>query len=142
MGWAWALILSELAPDRADAILARGLAYGESRAVCGVHYASDVEAGPAALAVNGNDVGLAWAACVGQSDGNGCGIRFRRYDANLSPAGESVLVNSTTVGDQEDPSIGWLPDRSVAIAYSDTSATDPDRDATAVRARIIYPVAP
>lgn len=45
MGWAWALILSELAPDRADAILARGLAYGESRVICGVHYASDVEAG-------------------------------------------------------------------------------------------------
>lgn len=45
MGWAWALILSEMAPDRADAVLARGLAYGESRVVCGVHYASDVEAG-------------------------------------------------------------------------------------------------
>lgn len=45
MGWAWALVLSELAPDRADPILARGIAYGESRVVCGVHYASDVEAG-------------------------------------------------------------------------------------------------
>ena len=45
LGWAWALVLSEMAPDRADAILARGLAYGESRAICGVHYASDVEAG-------------------------------------------------------------------------------------------------
>jgi acid phosphatase (class A) len=45
MGWAWALTLAEMAPDRADAILRRGLAYGESRAVCGVHYASDVEAG-------------------------------------------------------------------------------------------------
>jgi acid phosphatase (class A) len=45
MGWAWALTLAEMAPDRADAILRRGLAYGESRAVCGVHYASAVEAG-------------------------------------------------------------------------------------------------
>lgn len=45
LGWAWALVLAELAPDRADAILRRGLAYGESRAVCGVHYPSDVEAG-------------------------------------------------------------------------------------------------
>lgn len=44
-GWAWALVLAEMAPDRADAVLARGLAYGESRVVCGVHYASDVEAG-------------------------------------------------------------------------------------------------
>lgn len=45
LGWAWALVLTEMAPDRADAILARGLAYGESRVVCGVHYPSDVEAG-------------------------------------------------------------------------------------------------
>ncbi|WP_313103197.1 phosphatase PAP2 family protein [Brevundimonas sp.] len=45
LGWAWALVLAELAPDRADQILRRGLAYGESRAVCGVHYPSDVEAG-------------------------------------------------------------------------------------------------
>lgn len=45
LGWAWALVLAEMAPDRADAVLARGLAYGESRVVCGVHYRSDVEAG-------------------------------------------------------------------------------------------------
>lgn len=45
MGWAWALILAELAPDRAEAILTRGLAYGDSRTICGVHYVSDVEAG-------------------------------------------------------------------------------------------------
>ncbi len=45
LGWAWSLVLAELAPDRADAILRRGLAYGESRAVCGLHYPSDVEAG-------------------------------------------------------------------------------------------------
>lgn len=42
IGWAWALILSEMAPDRTNAILARGLAYGESRVICGVHWFSDV----------------------------------------------------------------------------------------------------
>lgn len=45
MGWAWALIFAELVPERAEAILARGLAYGQSRVICGVHYVSDVEAG-------------------------------------------------------------------------------------------------
>lgn len=44
-GWAWALILAELDPSRADAILQRGRDYGQSRIVCGVHYPSDVEAG-------------------------------------------------------------------------------------------------
>ena len=45
IGWAWALALAEIAPERGDAILARGLAFGRSRVVCGVHWASDVEAG-------------------------------------------------------------------------------------------------
>jgi len=44
-GWGWALILTELAPDRAEEILARGRAYGESRSVCNVHWYSDVVAG-------------------------------------------------------------------------------------------------
>ncbi len=45
LGWTWATILAELAPDHAGAILARGRAYGESRIVCGAHNASAVEAG-------------------------------------------------------------------------------------------------
>jgi acid phosphatase (class A) len=45
LGWAWASVLMELIPDRAQKILARGRAFGESRIVCGVHYESAVEAG-------------------------------------------------------------------------------------------------
>jgi acid phosphatase (class A) len=45
IGWGWALILSQLAPDRAEALLARGRAFGESRNVCNVHWRSDVIAG-------------------------------------------------------------------------------------------------
>ncbi|GAB6905219.1 Acid phosphatase [Desulfosarcina cetonica] len=44
-GWAWALILAEIAPDRAEAILARGRAYGESRIICNAHWNSDVAEG-------------------------------------------------------------------------------------------------
>jgi acid phosphatase (class A) len=47
IGWAWALTLTELAPERADAILQRGRAFGQSRAICGVHWQSDVESGRA-----------------------------------------------------------------------------------------------
>lgn len=45
VGWAWALELAEVAPERSDPILARGLAFGESRVVCNVHWQSDVVAG-------------------------------------------------------------------------------------------------
>jgi acid phosphatase (class A) len=44
-GWTWAMVLSDVLPGRATAILARGRAYGESRIVCGAHNASAVEAG-------------------------------------------------------------------------------------------------
>lgn len=46
-GWTWAFILTELAPDRAQQILRRGRAYGESRFICGAHNESAVEAGMA-----------------------------------------------------------------------------------------------
>ena len=44
-GWAWALALSEIAPDEAGPLMAAGAAIGDSRVICGVHYQSDVEAG-------------------------------------------------------------------------------------------------
>lgn len=43
-GWAAALLLSEIAPSRADTILARGYMYGESRVIVGAHWQSDVDA--------------------------------------------------------------------------------------------------
>jgi len=44
-GWVWALILAEIEPDRSDAVLARGREFGQSRAVCNVHWQSDVSQG-------------------------------------------------------------------------------------------------
>lgn len=40
-------VLAEFVPAKAEALKARGLDYGLSRAVCGVHYPSDVAAGQA-----------------------------------------------------------------------------------------------
>jgi acid phosphatase (class A) len=45
VGWGWALILVEAAPERADAILARGRAFGQSRVACNAHWLSDTEEG-------------------------------------------------------------------------------------------------
>ncbi len=45
IGWGWGLIMAQVAPDHADAVLARGRAFSHSRAVCNVHYVTDVEEG-------------------------------------------------------------------------------------------------
>ena len=42
IGWAWALVLAEASPNQSDAILARGLAFGQSRLVCNLHWESDI----------------------------------------------------------------------------------------------------
>ncbi len=45
IGWATALVLSEINPDRINEILDRGFQMGESRVICGYHFQSDVDAG-------------------------------------------------------------------------------------------------
>jgi acid phosphatase (class A) len=42
-GWALALVLAEVAPSHADALLQRGRDFGESRIICGYHFPSDVD---------------------------------------------------------------------------------------------------
>ena len=44
-GWSIAIVLAELAPDRAGEILARGRVFTESRFICGSHSKSAVDAG-------------------------------------------------------------------------------------------------
>jgi acid phosphatase (class A) len=44
-GWAWSLVLTEVAPAKANGLLAAGRDVGDSRPICGVHFRTDVEAG-------------------------------------------------------------------------------------------------
>ncbi len=44
LGWSAALLLTELAPEYADTIMARGYMYGQSRVIAGYHWQSDVDA--------------------------------------------------------------------------------------------------
>ncbi|MGQ7818924.1 acid phosphatase [Metapseudomonas furukawaii] len=73
IGWAWALLLSELAPEHGDAIWARGRAYSESRLVCNVHWYSDVR--------EGREVG---AATVARLHGDA------RFQADLAAARQEL----------------------------------------------------
>ncbi len=55
-GWAVAMILAELNPERADALFARAYQYGESRVIVGAHWQSDVEAGRLVAAIGYSQV--------------------------------------------------------------------------------------
>ena len=44
-GWAVALLLTELNPERQNELLKYGYEFGQSRVICGVHFQSDVDAG-------------------------------------------------------------------------------------------------
>jgi len=45
LGWAWGLVLAEVAPARANQLVQRAHAFGQSRGICGVHWQSDIVAG-------------------------------------------------------------------------------------------------
>lgn len=45
IGWMLALVLTELLPERQDALLKRGYDFGQSRVICRVHWYSDTVAG-------------------------------------------------------------------------------------------------
>lgn len=45
IGFGWAMVLSQLVPERTTQLMARGRAFGESRRYCNVHWQSDVEEG-------------------------------------------------------------------------------------------------
>ena len=45
IGWAWALVLTEIFPSKSEKIMQRGYSFGESRVICNAHWHSDVETG-------------------------------------------------------------------------------------------------
>lgn len=51
LGWTMALLLSDINPAVAEALLARGYEYGQSRVIAGYHWQSDVDAGRLAASV-------------------------------------------------------------------------------------------
>ncbi len=77
-GWVCALILAEIAPDRTDAVLARGWEFGQSRAVCNVHWQSDV--------TQGRVVGAALVARLHASE---------EFRADLESAREEIVAVRT-----------------------------------------------
>ena len=87
-GWACALILTEIAPEYTDAILARGRAFSQSRVVCNVHWQSDV--------IEGRFVGAAVVARLHAEPAFRADIEAARIELgtvrgkNIRPVGDCI----------------------------------------------------
>ena len=96
LGWVTGLILAELEPDRAAAILARARAYGESRIFCGVHNASAVEAG---RIVGASVVAALHGSSAFHEDMRAAGAELAALREHHGAAGQSCATEAQAVSE-------------------------------------------
>jgi hypothetical protein len=82
---------------------------------------------------------VVWNACGAGGDGAGCGVSGQLVAASGDLVGSAFVIPTTITGDQTNPAAAALPGGAFAVAWNDASATPPDTQGLAVRARIIYP---
>jgi hypothetical protein len=94
-----------------------------------------------ALAVRAQDgaIAVAWADRDVGGDGDGLGVRLRLLGKDGTLCGGEMQVNSTTAGDQFEPSLVALADAAFLVSFTDGSMASPDQSGNAVRARYVYP---
>ena len=69
-------------------------------------------------------------------DTSGGAIRARIFDAEGSPSGADLLINTTTAETQYEPTIAALADGSLVVAWTDWSGTGGDQSGASVRAQV------
>ena len=70
------------------------------------------------------------------SDTSSLAVRAQAYDSTGTRDGSEFVVNTTTSGDQDDPTVAFAASGTQGvIAYRDASATGGDTDGTAIRAQ-------
>ncbi|MFN0056328.1 MAG: cellulase family glycosylhydrolase [Planctomycetales bacterium] len=73
-----------------------------------------------------NQVVVVWQATGNSLDGSGSGIVARRFDLNGTALGPEFLVSQTTTGTQADPSVAFLSDGRLVVAWQGAGAADGD----------------
>jgi len=85
---------------------------------------------------NGRFVTVWFDASQTGGDTDGSAIRGQVFNADGSKRGEEFLVNTTTQGDQRQPSIEAFPDGRFVVVWNDQSETGGDTSADAIRGQI------
>jgi acid phosphatase (class A) len=101
-GWTWATVLAGAAPDRAQAVLARGRAYADSRFVCGVHNESAVRAGIMSAAMT---MTLVQAKPEYQADLTAAREELTALRQSRAPAPEHCEAEALLIAQREMPAL-------------------------------------
>lgn len=97
--------------------------------------------GPEIVALADGGFAIAWTANTSPlSDGSGRAVFVQAFSSDGSPAGDPMLVNTQTNGDQFDPALVALPNGGFVVTWTDTNATGGDDDQ--VMAQIFAPTEP
>lgn len=94
-------------------------------------------AGPKIAALEDGSFAMTWTVNSGAlSDGSGRAVVVQVFSADGVPAGEAMLVNTQTAGDQFDPSVVALPGGGFMVSWSEFGADGQGGDNDQVMARI------
>jgi Ca2+-binding RTX toxin-like protein len=94
---------------------------------------------PAITALPDGGFAVAWEDDSGIGLDGGAAIRLQAFDAAGAKIGGEIIVNTTTAGVQDQPSLAALPDGRIAVTWRDASASGGDASGTAIRTQIIDP---
>jgi hypothetical protein len=81
---------------------------------------------PSITVIGSEQVIIAWQVAGHGLDSQGSGIAARRFALDGTALGEEFLVNQTTSGSQQDPSISYLSDGGFVIAWDGSGVGDAD----------------
>lgn len=82
---------------------------------------SAIHPNPVVAAKDGRFV-IAWDASGDAADGSGRGVFARVYKLDGTALTDKILINSTTTGDQYDPSIAWVSSDRFVVAWTHGNA--------------------
>jgi Ca2+-binding RTX toxin-like protein len=94
---------------------------------------------PAITALPNGGFAIAWEDASGIGLDGGPAIRLQAFDAAGGKVGGEIIVNTTTSGIQDEPSLAALPDGRIVVTWRDASATGGDTSGTAIRTQIVDP---
>jgi uncharacterized protein YheU (UPF0270 family) len=92
---------------------------------------------PVITELSNGDIVVVWEDHSGQNgDALGTSIKAQVFDANGNKVGGEFLVNTSTAGDQQFPSVAALLNGSFIVSWSDPSGAGGDADGFGVKAQI------